>query len=83
MAASKPKFQIGQQVKHKLFGYAGVIVGVDPIFNSTEEWYEMMAKSRPPKDKPWYHVAVTGGHGASHTYVTEQNLEANDIAQNN
>ena len=82
MSESKPKFQIGQQVKHKLFHYAGVIVGVDPIFNSTDEWYEMMAKSRPPKDKPWYHVVVTGGHGARNTYVTEQNLEPNN-AQNN
>ena len=82
MSASKPKFQIGQQVKHKLFNYAGVIVKVDLVFNSTEEWYEAMAKSRPPKDKPWYHVVVTGGHGARHTYVTEQNLEINQ-AQNN
>ena len=32
-----------------------------------------MAKSRPPKDKPWYHVLV---HGSDHaTYVAEQNLE--------
>ena len=82
MSESKPKFQIGQQVRHKLFHYAGVIVGVDPVFSNTDEWYEMMAKSRPPKEKPWYHVVVTGGHGVSHTYVTEQNLEPNH-AQNN
>ena len=82
MSESKPKFQIGQQVRHKLFHYAGVIVKVDPVFNNTDEWYEMMAKSRPPKNKPWYHLVVTGGHGASYTYVTEQNLEPND-AQNN
>ena len=73
MGESKPKFQIGQTVRHKLFHYGGIIVGVDPIFNSTDEWYEMMAKSRPPKDKPWYHVLV---HEANHTtYVAEQNLD--------
>ena len=78
----KPKFQIDQLVKHKLFHYGGIIVGVDPIFKSTDEWYEMMAKSRPPKDKPWYHVQVTGGHGATQTYVTEQNLELNNASNN-
>ena len=32
-----------------------------------------MARSRPPKDHPWYHVLV---HGAAHTtYVAERNLE--------
>ena len=32
-----------------------------------------MATSRPPKDKPWYHVLV---HDAQHmTYVAERNLE--------
>ena len=43
MNESKPKFQIGQQVMHKIFQYAGVIVGVDQVFNNTDEWYEMMA----------------------------------------
>ena len=38
-----------------------------------EEWYELVAKTRPPKDKPWYHFLV---HEAVHTtYVSEQNLE--------
>ena len=35
--------------------------------------YEEMARSRPPKDRPWYHVLVDGA--AHMTYVTEQNLE--------
>ena len=82
MDESKPKFQIGQMVRHKLFHYGGIIVGVDPVFNSTDEWYEMMAKSKPPKDKPWYHVLVTGGHGAKNTYVTEQNLEPDKSINN-
>ncbi|MEM7172010.1 MAG: heat shock protein HspQ [Pseudomonadota bacterium] len=67
------RLQVGQPVHHKLFGYRGVIFDVDPIFQGTEEWYQVMAKSQPPKDKPWYHVLV---HGAEHTtYVAEQNLE--------
>ena len=70
----RTRFSIGELVHHRLFGYRGVIYDVDPSFQGTEEWYEAVAKSRPPKDKPWYHVLV---HGASHTtYVAERNLEA-------
>jgi heat shock protein HspQ len=69
-------FFMGQQVTHKLFDYRGVIFDVDPTFAGTEDWYEQMAKSKPPRDKPWYHVLV---HGADHTtYVAEQNLETYD-----
>jgi len=69
-------FFMGQQVTHKLFDYRGVIFDVDPEFSGTEEWYAQMAKSSPPKDKPWYHVLV---HDAGHTtYVAEQNIEVHD-----
>lgn len=67
------RFHVGQVIRHKRFDYRGVIVEVDPVFQGTEEWYEQMAKSRPPKDRPWYHVLV---HDARHsTYVAERNLE--------
>ena len=45
-------------VHHKKFDYRGVIIDVDPVFMGTEEWYEEVARSRPPKDKPWYQVLV-------------------------
>ena len=67
------KFQIGQIVHHKLFNYTGVIFDIDPVFQGSEYWYEQVAQSRPPKNKPWYHVLV---HAAEHTtYVAEQNLD--------
>jgi heat shock protein HspQ len=70
---SRANFSIGDLIHHRLFDYRGVVVDVDATFQSTEEWYETVARSRPPKDKPWYHVLV---HGATHsTYVAEQNLE--------
>ena len=73
MTNYKAKFQLGQIVHHKLFGYTGVIFDIDPIFQGSEEWYEQVAQSRPPKNKPWYHILV---HAAKHTtYVAEQNLE--------
>jgi len=69
---TQAKYSIGQCVQHKLFDYRGVIVDVDPCFQGTDEWYEAMAKSRPPRGEPWYHVLV---HNAQHeTYVAERNL---------
>jgi len=66
-------FGIGQLVQHRRFGYRGVVFDVDPTFQASAAWYEQMATSRPPKDRPWYHVLV---HGADHTtYVAERNLE--------
>lgn len=68
------KFSVGQVIKHKLFQYRGVIFDVDPSFQGTEQWYEQMALSRPPKNQPWYRVLV---HNAIHeTYVAERNLLA-------
>ena len=67
------KFKIGQIIHHRLFNYTGVVFDVDPIFQGSEEWYKQVAQSRPPKNKPWYHVLV---HTAEHsTYVAEQNLD--------
>ncbi len=73
MSDFRARFRIGQPIHHKLFDYRGVVIDVDPIFQGSEDWYEMMALSCPPKDKPWYHVIV---HNSVHnTYVAEQNLE--------
>ena len=69
----KPKFSVGEVVHHRKFDYRGVIVDVDPIFQGTDEWYDAMARSRPPKDQPWYHVLVDGGMHS--TYVAERHLE--------
>ena len=73
---SMARFSVGDLVHHRLFDYRGVIVDVDPHFQLTDEWYETVARSRPPRDKPWYHVLV---HEAAHsTYVAERNLEPDD-----
>jgi len=67
------RFEPGQVVDHQLFGYRGVIYDIDPVFQLSEEWYESVAKSCPPKDRPWYHVLPDG---ATHTtYVAERNLK--------
>lgn len=79
MSARKAKFSPGQLVHHKRFDYRGVVVDVDPKFQGTEEWYEQMARSRPPKNEPWYHVLVHDN--PVETYVAERNLEADYSGQ--
>jgi heat shock protein HspQ len=70
---ASPKFSIGQLIHHRKFDYRGVIVDVDAEYNGSEAWYELVAKSRPPKDAPWYHVLVDGANHS--TYVAERHLE--------
>jgi heat shock protein HspQ len=72
MSKHEAVLQVGQVIHHKLFDYLGVVFDVDPTFQGTDEWYEQVARSRPPKDKPWYHVLVN--EAAHTTYVAEQNL---------
>jgi heat shock protein HspQ len=64
---------VGQLIKHKLFHYRGVVVDVDPVFMQSEEWYERVARSHPPKDEPWYRVLVHDSF--QETYVAQRNLE--------
>ena len=76
MGMKDATFSVGQLVWHRLFHYRGVVFDVDPIFLGSEEWYEQVAKSCPPKDEPWYHVLV---HNSVHqTYVAERNLDQDD-----
>lgn len=76
MQVSTANFSVGQLIVHKLFNYRGVIIDVDPCYQGTDEWYEQVALTRPPRDKPWYRVLV---HNAFHeTYVAERNLQDDD-----
>lgn len=79
MDPSRADFDVGQLVRHRRFDYRGVIFDVDATFQLSEEWYEQMARSRPPKDRPWYHVLV---HQAEHTtYVAQRNLAADESGE--
>ena len=74
MDSKRSQFHIGQLVEHQRCSYRGVIYDVDPVFMLSDEWYEQVAQTRPPKDQPWYHVLVDGGE--LETYVAERNLMA-------
>jgi heat shock protein HspQ len=67
------RFGVGDCVHHVRFGYRGVVFDVDATFLGSDEWYEEVARSRPPRDAPWYHVLPDG---ADHTtYVAERHLQ--------
>tara|TARA_R110000787_G_scaffold131877_8_gene244034 strand:- start:493 stop:810 length:318 start_codon:yes stop_codon:yes gene_type:complete len=76
MAHSEALFHVGQMVTHLKWGYRGIVFDVDPVFSETDEWYEATARSRPPRNKPWYHVLVDGQEHT--TYVAERHLAADD-----
>ena len=73
------KFALGQMVHHRLFNYRGVVVDVDACFEGSDDWYQKMARTSPPRDTPWYHVLVHGSESAS--YVAERNLVADDTGE--
>ena len=69
------KFRIGDIVRHRIYPFRGVIYDVDPVFSSTEEWWESIpADVRPKKDQPFYHLYAENAQGPYNAYVSEQNL---------
>ena len=75
----RARFSPGQLVLHAKFSYRGVVVDVDATFSGSSQWYDQVARSRPPKDAPWYHVLV---HDATHmTYVAERHLESDSNSE--
>ncbi|MFQ5720253.1 MAG: heat shock protein HspQ [Acidobacteriota bacterium] len=73
MNGSRLKFAVGEVIHHRRFDYRGVIIDADASFQLSEDWYDQVAVSRPPKTQPWYHVLV---HGTDRTtYVAERHLE--------
>ncbi|MDP6968657.1 MAG: heat shock protein HspQ [Gammaproteobacteria bacterium] len=83
MQIPRAKFNIGQVVKHKHYGFHGVIFEVDFEYSLDENWYHEACKAmhsigQPPIDKnqPFYHILTDGSEHES--YVSEQNLEQAD-----
>ena len=79
MDETHAKFSVGQLVHHRRFDYRGVVFDVDPNFQGSDEWYQAVARSRPPKDRPWYHVLPDGSLHS--TYVAERHLEPDDCGE--
>lgn len=70
------RFAIGDVVKHRLFGFRGVIFDVDPVFANSEEWYNAIPEElRPGKEQPFYHLLAENGEGSYIAYVSQENLQ--------
>ncbi len=67
------RFEIGQLVRHRRYGYRGVVFDRDAKCEAEDEWYENN-QTQPPRDRPWYHVLVDGREHS--TYAAQSNLEA-------
>ena len=73
------RFGIGDVVRHKIFDFRGVIFDVDPVFASSDEWYEAIPERlRPSKDQPFYHLLADNSESSYVAYVSQQNLVADD-----
>src|SRR5688572_4899069 len=73
------KFGIGQQVRHRLFPFRGIIYDVDPQFANTEEWWQSIPEEiRPVKNQPFYHLLAENDSSYYVAYVSEQNLLPDD-----
>ena len=69
------RFVPGELVRHRRYGYRGVVVELDLSCQADEQWYHSN-RTQPERDQPWYHVLVDGGTHT--TYAAEANLTADE-----
>ena len=67
-----PVFQPGQLVRHRRYGYRGVVVDYDRTCQADESWYHGN-RTQPPRNQPWYHVLVHDSQAT--TYAAQTSLE--------
>lgn len=73
-------FRLGQKVRHKIFGYWGVICGMDPVCCESSAWMETanVASLSNGSNQPFYQVLVDVHEDPDLlvAYVPEENLLA-------
>lgn len=71
------RFSIGDVVRHRMFGFRGVVFDIDPVFANSDEWYEAIpAEVRPRREQPYYHLLAENEDSSYVAYVSQQNLMA-------
>jgi len=69
------KFGIGQQVRHKLLGYLGVVIDIDAEYSLQQPKVDDIANNETLRFAPWYHVVIENDEGQPvHTYLAEAQL---------
>lgn len=62
----------GDLIRHRRYGYRGVIVSVDQECLADHDWY-LNNQTQPNKKQPWYHVLVDKSHHT--TYTAHSSIE--------
>ncbi len=70
-----PLYHPGQIVRHRRYGYRGVVVDFDLTCKADEAWYQSN-QTQPDRNQPWYHVLVDGSSNT--TYAAQTSLEADE-----
>lgn len=69
------KYGIGQQVRHQLLGFLGVIVDVDPEYSLTDPAIDEVDGGEALRATPWYHVVMEDEDGHTvQTYLAEAQI---------
>ena len=70
-------FAPGDLVRHRRYGYRGVVVDLDTRCEAPADWYDSN-QTQPNREQPWYHVLVDQSHAA--TYAAQDSLAPDDSA---
>jgi heat shock protein HspQ len=74
-------FSIGDVVRHRLFGFRGVVFDIDPVFANSEEWYQSIPEGmRPSREQPFYHLLAENDDSNYVAYVSQGNLVGDAVA---
>ena len=71
----RPLFSPGDLVRHRRYGYRGVVVDYDLRCTADEAWYRSN-RTQPDKQQPWYSVLVDGSDQM--TYSAQSSLQTDD-----
>ncbi|MFZ4832724.1 heat shock protein HspQ [Rouxiella sp. Mn2063] len=70
------KYGIGQQVRHRLLGYLGVVIDVDAEYSLEKPDLDEIAADESLRAAPWYHVVMEDDKGQPiHTYLAEMQID--------
>jgi len=70
-------YEPGTLVRHRRYGYRGVVVDRDDCCQADEQWYQKN-QTQPDRNQPWYHVLVDGSSIC--TYAASENLQADSLS---
>jgi heat shock protein HspQ len=71
-------YKIGQLVKHRRYGYRGIVVAFDHSCQMEDAWYHAN-RTQPERNQPWYHVLVSESDQV--TYPAQSSLMPDESLQ--